>query len=311
MIKTTRLAHSGLDIAPLTFGCWELGGGQWEKESDEQNTAAIQTALSLGMTNFDTAEGYGNGHSEEIVGMALEGRRRDCVIATKVSPDHLRASDVRRSVEMSLKRLRTDYIDIYYIHWPNRDIPLSETMTELRALQEEGIIKAIGASNFSVAQLQEAMQVAYIDVIQPEYSLLHRSIEQDVIPYCIANGMGILSYSSIAKGILTGVYHLGNVQIKESDFRAKRRLFLPEHLEKETELIHVLKRMADSRQVSLAEIAISWLLHQPGVTSTIVGTQSINHLKENIRALAIVLTEQELQELSAVSSKTIASIDGQ
>ncbi|MFD1677641.1 aldo/keto reductase [Alicyclobacillus fodiniaquatilis] len=310
-MKYTQLKNSHLQVSELTFGCWELGGGQWEKESDETNIRAIQTAFEMGITSFDTAEGYGQGHSEEIVGIALEGKRKEAVIATKVSPNHLRPDDIRRSVEQSLKRLRTDYIDIYYIHWPNNDIPLVDTMNEFRRLREENIIKAVAASNFSREQLEEAMSVTYVDAIQPEYSLLQRAIEKDVLPYCIEHSIGVLTYSSVAKGILTGVYHLGDKKkIDEHDFRHQRRLFYPEHMEHETELVLLLKRIADEHNVTCSEIAIAWLLHQQGVTSAIVGTQNIEHLKANARAVDIALTDDELNQLDAASRKALTSIDG-
>lgn len=310
LVKYSPLKQSGLQISQITFGCWELGGGQWEKESDETNIKAIQTAFELGITSFDTAEGYGQGHSEEIVGTALEGKRKDVVIATKVSANHLRKDDIRKSVEQSLKRLRTDYIDIYYVHWPSLEIPLEETMETFRQLREEGVIKAVAVSNFSREQLETAMSVTYVDAIQPEYSLLDRTIEAEVLPYCVDHEIGVLTYSSVAKGILTGAYHLAGKKMKETDFRQGRRLFLPEHLEKETELVILVKEIADAHGTTPSEIAIAWLLHQQGVTSAIVGTQSIAHLKENLRAVEVTLTQEQLDRLDQVSRKVIAAIDG-
>jgi myo-inositol catabolism protein IolS len=308
-MKYRKLGQTDLQISEITFGCWELGGGQWEKESDEGNIQALQKAFELGINTFDTAEGYGQGHSENIVGLALEGKRKECIISTKVSPTHLRPEDVRASAENSLNRLRTDFIDIYYIHWPNVEIPLAETLSEFNKLKEEGLIRAIGVSNFSVVQLKEAMEYARIDVTQPEYSLLHRTIEAEIIPYCDQHSIGIMSYSSLAKGILTGVYHNGQAQVKDTDFRKERRLFLPEHLEKEQELIDVVQKLAQAKKVTMSEIAISWLLHRPSMTSSIVGTQNVKHLAKNVQAVDIQLSAEELKELDQISSKVIASID--
>lgn len=309
-MKYRNLKQSGLKVSEITFGCWELGGGQWEKESDETNIEAIQTAFELGINSFDTAEGYGQGHSEEIVGIALEGKRKDVVIATKVSPNHLRKDDIQRSVEQSLRRLRTDYIDIYYVHWPNQEIPLEETMDTFRKLREEGIIKAVAVSNFSREQLEQAMSVTYVDAIQPEYSLLDRRIEKAVLPYCADHDIAVLTYSSVAKGILTGAYHFGGKKLKDDDFRQGRRLFLPVHLEKETELVKLVKDIADAHGVTPSEIAIAWLLHQEGVTSAIVGTQNVDHLKANVRAVEVALTDDQLEQLSQTSERVIAAIDG-
>ncbi|MDQ1914541.1 aldo/keto reductase [Paenibacillus sp. GD4] len=307
-MKYRTLEKSGLTLSAITFGCWELGGGPWEFTSDENNMKALRAAFEMGITTFDTAEGYGNGHSEEVVGAALEDIRKQCVISTKVSRANLAPENVRKSAEASLRRLRTDYIDIYYIHWPSLDIPVKETLSEFNKLKEEGLIRAIAVSNFSLEQLQEASQYAQIDMIQPEYSLLHRSIEQDVVPYCREHGIGIMSYSSIAKGILTGAFHVGGKKLEEGDFRAARRLFLPEHLEAERELILTLQDMAKAKGKAISQIAISWLLHQEALTTAIVGSQSIKHMQENADAADIQLSPEELAQLDAVSRRTLAAI---
>lgn len=304
----TKLGLTGIEVSRITFGCWELGGGMWKKAADEVNIKAIQTAFENGVTSFDTAEAYGNGHSEQITGQALQGKRKECVIASKVRKDNLKPADLRRAIENSLRMLQTDYLDLYYVHWPNPEIPLAETMAEMNKLKSEGIIRAIGVSNFSMAQLREASNYARIDVIQPEYSLLQRDIETEILPYCKQNSIAVMSYSSIAKGILTGAFHLGKAKLKEGDFRSTRRLFLPEHLEKETELIMLLKEIAESKKATLSQIAISWLLHQEGLTSAIVGTQSETHLLENIQASNIRLTPAELCQLDQVSRKVLASL---
>lgn len=186
-------------------------------------------------------------------------------------------------------------------------------MAELQRIKEEGLIRCIAASNFSRDLLAEAEQVAKIDVIQPEYSLLYRSIEHEVVPYCVNHDIAIMSYSSIAKGILTGIYHLGSSprKLKENDFRQGRRLFLPEHMEKEAKLVHAVKEIADAHNVTPSEIAIAWLLQQPGVTSAIVGTQNLDHLRQNVKAVDITLTPEEASHLDKVSRETLVAIDGQ
>ncbi|WP_248925235.1 aldo/keto reductase [Paenibacillus hamazuiensis] len=309
-MKYRTLQKSGIQVSAITFGCWELGGGPWEFTSDENNMKALRAAFDMGITTFDTAEGYGNGHSEEIVGAALEGIRKDAIISTKVSRANLAPENVRKSAEASLKRLRTDYIDIYYIHWPSFEIPVAETLSEFNKLKQEGLIRAIAVSNFSLEQLEEAGKYAQIDMIQPEYSLLHRGIEKDVLPYCKQNGIAVMSYSSIAKGILTGAFHIGGKQLAEDDFRKTRRLFLPEHLEAERGLILKLKEIADAKGKTVSQVAISWLLHQDGLTTAIVGTQNVKHLRENADAVDIELSPQELAELNAASDKALAAIDG-
>lgn len=308
-MKYRNLGKTGINISEITFGCWELAGGHWEKQEDEINIRALHKAFDLGITTFDTAEGYGQGHSEKIVGLALADKRKDIILSTKVSPQNLHAASIRTSVEKSLKGLQTDYVDIYYIHWPNKDIPLEETMGEMNRLKEAGLIRFIGASNFSIDQLKEAMQYGRIDVIQPEYSLLHRGIEKEIVPYCEEQSIGIMSYSSVAKGILTGAYHYGNGKVKETDFRNGRRLFMPEHLEKETELVDLIRKLAEGKGATMAEIAIGWLLSKKAMTSAIVGTQNEKHLMHNAKAVDLVLAASEIEALDEVSARVIASID--
>ncbi|MEI7027927.1 aldo/keto reductase [Paenibacillus sp. y28] len=309
-VQYKTVGNSGLRLSALTFGCWELGGGPWEFTSDQNNIAAVRKALELGITTFDTAEGYGEGHSEQVLAAALEGERSRCVIASKVSRSHLQPDEVLRAAERSLTNLKTDYIDIYYIHWPSFDIPVKETLSAFNKLKEQKLIRAIGVSNFSLEQLQEAAQYAQIDIIQPEYSLLQRGIEKDVLPYCLANGIGIASYSSIAKGILTGAFHFGGKKLAEDDFRQARRLFYPEHLDAASDLLNTMKNIADIKGVTVSEIAISWLIHQEAVTSAIVGTQNLHHLEANAAAADIVLSAEELQQIDQASQEALRRIDG-
>ncbi|MDR6884537.1 aldo/keto reductase [Bacillus sp. 3255] len=307
-MKAKKLGNAGFDISTITFGCWELGGGPWEFTNDQNNIALIRQAFEQGVTTFDTAEGYGNGHSEEIVGAALADIRKDCIITTKVSRSNLSPQDVRKSAENSLSRLKTDYIDIYYIHWPSFEIPVQDTLSEFVKLKEEGLIRAIGVSNFSLEQLKEAVSYAQIDVIQPEYSLLHRAIEPEIVPFCEEHSIGIMSYSSIAKGILTGAFHLQGKTLKADDFRSTRRLFLPEHMEAEKELLSLMKELADAKQATVSQIAIAWLLHQEALTSAIIGTQDEHHLRNNVAAAALELSASELEQLSAVSNRALSVI---
>jgi aryl-alcohol dehydrogenase-like predicted oxidoreductase len=307
-MKLKKLGKTDFDISAITFGCWELGGGPWEFTSDQNNVQLLQQAFELGITTFDTAEGYGDGHSEEIVGAALESIRDKCIISTKVSRAHLLPADIRKSAEASLKRLKTDYIDIYYIHWPSYEVPVKDSLAEFAKLREEGLIRAIGVSNFSIEQLKEASDYARIDVIQPEYSLLHRQIEDEIVPYCKERQIGIMSYSSIAKGILTGAFHLDGKGLKEDDFRKERRLFQPAHLEAEKKLLDEMKRIAGVKGASVSQIAIAWLLHQDALTSAIIGTQSARHLADNAKAADVSLSAAELESLSSISGSVLEEI---
>jgi aryl-alcohol dehydrogenase-like predicted oxidoreductase len=286
-----------------------MGGAQWDFTSDETNIKAVRTALDHGVTSFDTAEGYGDGHSEEALGRALAGRRTECVIATKVSKEHLRAADLKKSLTQSLRRLGTEYADIYYIHRPNPDIPVAESMEELMKAKKQGIIRAIGVSNFSLEQLQGALKYGEVDVVQNEYSLLQRDAENDVLPFCAQNGISMVSYSSLAKGILTGSFHKNGVgRLKDGDFRHFWKMFSEENLAKESELIEHLKDIASKIGASPSQIAIAWILKKPGIASALVGTQSEKHLIDNIHAVDIALSKEDEALLDNFSERAIRSI---
>jgi len=305
-----RELPNGLVVSLITFGCWEMGGGQWETRGDEVNRHVIDQALDWGVTTFDTAEGYGHGHSETLLGEALAPIRDRTVIATKVSKSHLRSREIHMALDNSLRRLRTDYIDIYYVHWPNPDVPLEETMSTLETLRQAGKIRAIGVSNFSLRQLIEARQYASVTVVQSEYSLLTRDIEHGLLTYCRDRGIAVFTYSSLAKGILSGVFHQTDGIKLPTDFRRERRLFLPEHLEAAAPLIDRLREIGERRQGTAGQIALRWLLDQPGISSVIIGSQNADHVRENLDALDLVLTEDDRRTLDGASQDVLRQIDG-
>ena len=309
-MKYCKLGKTDISISRVTHGCMELGGGRWKTLDKESNSALLKTALENGITTFDTAEGYGAGASELIVGEALKDRRKDCVIATKVLPANLRAADVRKAAEGSLKRLQTDYIDLLYVHWPNAGIPISETLGEFIKLKEEGKIRAIGVSNFSLEQLKEAMEITHIDALQPEYNLLQRKIEDGLLSYCADNQISVLSYNSIAKGILSGVFHFNGVKLDAEDFRNEKPLFFPENLETEKPLMNSLKAVAQVHNGTISQIAAAWVLAQRGMSSAIIGTQNPRHFVENIHSVDIELTQEEIDVLNKTSSEVIGKLIG-
>jgi myo-inositol catabolism protein IolS len=312
-MQYATLGNTDMKVSRITFGAMELGGGnafaggmhRWAVASDEENIKLLRTAYEKGINSFDTAELYGAGHSERVVGIALKDVRQDCIIATKISPHHLRPNDIRFAVSQSLFRLNTDYIDLYYIHMPSTEIPIADTMSELSKLKEEGIIRAIGVSNFTLEQLKEAMQWGRIDAIQPEYNLLERRIEEDLLSFCCEHSISMMSYNSIAKGVLTGRFHQGQ---EANDFRRDRPLFQPESLQKSKVLIDAMQEIADTKGATLAQIAIHWLFHQEGFTSAIVGTQNEQHLLDNVKASEITMTNEELEHLDSMSKQVLRSL---
>ena len=305
-MKYTSLGKSGITISRITHGCMELGGGPWETRDDAHNIALLHTAFDHGVTTFDTAESYGGGHSEEVVGQAFRGMRDRVVLCTKVSREHLHKADVIAACEGSLRRLGTDYIDLYYIHWPNADIAIEETMEAFNLLKQQGKIRAIGVSNFNKAQMESVCRCAQLDGLQPEYNLLTRGIETEDLPFCAANDVSVLTYNSIAKGILSGAFHFGGKVV--TDFRTAKPLFQPDALQKETPLLVLLRDVAATHGVTLSQVAIAASLAHAGVSSTIVGTQNEQHFLDNLAAAELELTHAELTAIDEVSARVIATL---
>ena len=228
------LGTSDVRITPIIMGTWQAGKRMWAGIDDGEITEAIRTAFDAGITTFDTAEEYGWGHSERILGKALAHVRHQVIYATKVFPNHLKYDQVIGRCHRSLKNLKTDYIDLYQIHWPSgswgtKVVPIQETMRAMNDLMQQGKIRAIGVSNFSSSKIEEAAQFGRIESLQPPYSLFWRHVEKDTVPYCVENNITILAYSSMAQGLLTGKFGPDHKFMK-GDHRAKNKLFKPENL---------------------------------------------------------------------------------
>ncbi len=308
-MKYTALGKSGIRISGITHGCMELGGGKWHVEEKSVNIRLLRTAYDNGITTFDTAEMYGSGVSETIVGEALEGIRQNCIIATKVIREHLRPDDIEAAVTASLKRLRTDYADLLYVHWPNEDIPIEDTIGKFQELKDRGLIRAIGVSNFSLDQLKAAMSVANIDALQPEFNLLTRDVQFDgTMDYCAKNQISVLSYNSVSKGILTGAFHFYGAKLSSDDFRNAKPLFQPENLKREMPLLEKLREISRKTGHSISQLAIAWVLAQRGMSSTIVGTQNEKHFLDNLAGADISLEPQDLEALDKRSREVIAAL---
>jgi aryl-alcohol dehydrogenase-like predicted oxidoreductase len=303
-----------------------MGGWFWGGADDAVSVSAIRAAVDAGITSIDTAPVYGFGHSEEVLGRGLIGIRDRVQIMTKVGlrwdtdeGDHffdttdpagkswrimrnLRPQSIRWEVEQSLIRLGVDYIDLIQCHWPDPSTPIPESMGALVALVNEGKVGAIGVSNFSPAQMSEA-QSALGDVPlasnQPKYSLLHRGIEKDVLPHCLEHQVGVVVYSPMARGILTGRVGLER-QFPESDGRSTDPLYHPENRARVLEALAHIQEIADTHGVSLANLAVAWVIHQPGVTGALVGARTAQQAEENAMAAQISLNEQELSTMRTV-----------
>src|SRR6476646_1857862 len=299
-MEKRSLGKSDIQISPILMGTWQAGKRMWVGVEDADTIKAIRAAFEAGITTIDTAEVYGEGHSERVVAEALSDVRDQVVYATKVFANHLKYDQVIEACDRSLKNLKTDYIDLYQIHWPagafnSELVPIEETMRALNDLKQQGKIRAIGVSNFSRTQLEEAAQYGRIDSLQPPYSLFWRQIEQDAMPYCIENQISILAYSSLAQGLLTGKFSPGH-QFPPEDNRAKNKLFQGENYQRAQAALNQLRPIAERHQCSLANLALAWLIAQPQ-SNAIAGARNPQQALDNAKAADVQLSASDLQEI--------------
>jgi aryl-alcohol dehydrogenase-like predicted oxidoreductase len=307
-MQTRLLGTSDLAITPLGFGAWAIGGGDWAfgwgTQDDGDSIAAIREALDEGVNWIDTAPVYGLGRSEEVVARALEGVRDRPFIFTKcgrVWDEHrqigkrLAAASVRAECEASLRRLRVERIDLYQIHWPEPDEQVEEGWTELARLREEGKVRWIGVSNFSVAQLERAARIAPITSLQPPFSLLRREVEPEILPWCRAHDVGVLAYSPLASGLLTGAWSRARREaLPEDDWRKhKNPLFQEPAFSRHLALVETLRGIAAARGTTPGAVALAWVLAHPAITGAIVGARRAGQFAEVAAAAALALTADE------------------
>ena len=293
-----------IQVSPIALGCWPFAGGNvWGEQDDTESIAAVHAALDEGINFIDTAEGYGR--SEEVLGRGLKGRRHEAVVATKVSEGNLRADDVITACERSLRTLQTDYIDLYQIHWPNWEAPLAETVGALDSLQTDGKIRAYGVCNFAEQDLSEMIALSSCVTDQMPYNLAWRGIERAVLPLCRTNGIGVICYSPLAQGILTGRYANAD-EVPEGLARSRHYADerpLSHHGEPglEEELFTAVARIrsiAADLGEPMAAVALAWVRQQAGVTSLLVGARNADEVRRNLPSLDLTLSEDVLQQLA-------------
>jgi len=311
-MQLRQLGKSDLKISPILMGTWQAGKDMWTGIDDAEITRAIRAAFEAGITTYDSAEAYGKGHSERILGAALADVRDQVVLATKVFVNHLKFDQVLEACHRSLKNLKTDYIDLYQIHWPagsfgSRDVPIGETMGALNELKEQGKIRAIGVSNFSRAQLKEAAEYGRIESLQPPYSLFWRHIEKDAMSYCVEENITILAYSPMAQGLLTGKFDHG-FEFQKGDHRTKNKLFQPNNFQRVRQALDMLRPLAEKKKVSLGQLALAWVISQP-VTHAIAGARSADQVVQNARSADVVLSEDDLARLDEIGRHVTNSLD--
>ncbi len=312
-----KLGRSDLSVPAVSFGAWAIGGWMWGGSDDADAVRALQAAFDAGVTCVDTAPVYGMGHSEQVVAEALRGRREEIVVATKCGlrwdreegelhfettlPDgrrapiykNLRPASIRWECEQSLQRLGVDHIDLYQCHWPDSTTPIADTMGELVKLQEEGKIRAIGMSNFTVPMLEECQRHGVVVSDQPKYNALEREIEAELLPWCEANDVAVLAWSPIAQGLLTGKV-TPDREFPEGDVRRGKPLFSRENRIRVAEMLAAVQPIAEGHGLTLGQLFIAWTIGQPGLTSALVGARNAQQATENAKAGSVTLAPDEL-----------------
>ena len=311
-MKTVPLGNTGITLSAIVMGTWQAGRKMWAGIDDNQIFNALQAAFDSGITTFDTATVYGNGHSERLVGKALAQWRHEVVIATKVFSSRLRREQVVAACEQSLRDLGTDYIDLYQIHWPPgtfgaEAVPLAEPLEAMKELVQQGKIRAIGVSNFSGDQLAEACRIAPIASLQPPYSLFWRHHESDTMDFCRENKITVLAYSSMAQGLLTGKFGPDH-RFAPGDHRAKNRLFEPENYGRVQEALAALRPVAERLGVTLGRLALAWVTAHEN-TCAIAGARNPEQVRQNAAAGDLVLDEKTMAELDRIGRTVTDGLD--
>jgi aryl-alcohol dehydrogenase-like predicted oxidoreductase len=313
-MKMRKLGNSDLNITPVGYGAWAIGGSGWQfawgSQDDTESIAAIHRSLELGVNWIDTAAVYGLGHSEEVVARALkEWRGSKPYIFTKCGLRGdatgevrrvLSADSIRGEVEDSLRRLSVDMIDLYQIHWPPEpdSAALEEGWSTLADLKREGKVRWIGVSNFNVQQLQRAQAIAPVTSLQPRYSLVHREIEDEILPYCLSEAIGVIVYSPMASGLLTGAMTRERAaRLPKDDWRRRHPDFTEPNLSHNLALVERMREIANSHNRFVGEVAIAWTLGHSSVTGAIVGARNALQAEEVMRAGDLRLTDEEVNEI--------------
>jgi aryl-alcohol dehydrogenase-like predicted oxidoreductase len=313
-METRTLGTTDLEISRLGFGAWAIGGGGWKfgwgGQEDRESIAAIHRALDLGVNWIDTAPVYGVGASEEVVGKAIAGRAERPYVFTKCGligdksggtvTNTLQPDSIRREVEDSLRRLQIDVIDLYQIHWPDPDPEIEEAWATLAELRQQGKVRHIGVSNFSVEQLERIAPIHPVASLQPQYSLVVREIEQEVLPYCAAHDIGVIAYSPMMSGLLTGAMTRERVAgMPDDDWRTGHPEFQEPRLSHNLELVEILREVGERHGCSAGAVAIAWVLRRPEVTGAIVGSRRPEQFEGIADAAGLALGDDELARIDA------------
>ncbi len=309
--ETRQLGNSDLHLTPIGYGAWAIGGGNWEfawgEQDDNVSVSTIERALDSGINWIDTAAIYGLGHSEEVVARAIKNSPHKPYVFTKCSmrwfPDRriyrsLKAGSLQEEIEESLRRLCVDVIDLYQIHWPNPEDEIEEGWETLARFQEQGKVRHIGVSNFNVAQMKRALKIAPIASLQPPYSLLRRDIETEILPFCLQNNIGVINYSPMVSGLLTGKMTAERVKsLPDDDWRKRSPNFNEPKLTQNLKLVKLLREIGNAHNVDPGVVAIAWTLRHPAITVAIVGARRPDQIDGVLPAATFRLSEQEIARI--------------
>jgi aryl-alcohol dehydrogenase-like predicted oxidoreductase len=322
-----QLGSSDVFVSPVIFGAWAIGGWMWGGNDDREAIEAIHASLDAGVNTIDTAAIYGMGHSEVLVGRAINGKRDKVVIATKCGMrwDTAEGSDpwpqkdnqgkdvvIRKNAkpesiafecEQSLRRLGVEVIDLYQIHWPDTSTKVEDSMAAMVKLRDQGKIRAIGVSNYDVEWLRSASKVAPVASDQPPYSLIQRKIEKDVLPFCRESNIGVVVYSPLERGLLTGAV-TPERQFPPGDHRAGHKFFTVENRKRVLASLEKIKPIAQAHKASLAQLVINWTIHEPGITAALVGARNAEQARHNAGAMNFTLTGDERGQIRAAFDET-------
>jgi|AGTN01.2.fsa_nt_gi Predicted oxidoreductases (related to aryl-alcohol dehydrogenases) len=318
-METRKLGASDLHVSTIIFGAWAIGGWMWGGAEESDAIEAIHASIDAGVTSIDTAAVYGYGVSEEIVAKAIKSKRDKVQLLTKyglrwnaTEGEHhftwtdkhgvkevyknARKDSIIYECENSLRRLQTDHIDLYQCHWRDQTTPLEETMEAMNQLIKEGKVLAAGVSNFTADDIEAANKICPIASDQPPYSMVLRDIEKDVLPFCHEHNIGVIVYSPLQRGLLTGKFSPDS-KFKDGDHRASHLYFQPENIRRVNSFLQKIKPIADKHNASLAQLAVAWTIAQPGVTAALVGARDAQQSKENLKGAEIKLSTDDLKEI--------------
>lgn len=307
-MKKRILGKNGPELTEIGFGAWAIGGPWqwgWGKVDDDESVKAIHAALDGGINWIDTAAVYGFGHSEKVVANAVKGIRNEVFIATKCglidagggnAGFNLSAASVRNELENSLRNLETDYVDLYQIHWPNPAEQIEEAWSELSKIKKEGKARFIGVSNFNVDQLKSCMAIDQIQSLQPPYSMVKKGVQDEILPFCLENEIGVVAYSPMGGGMLTGKFDKS--KIAKDDWRQNNPMFSEESLSKGLSLVEKIRPLAEKHNKTVGHIAVAWVLSNKAVTSAIVGARTKAQAEQNILGAEVSLSPEEINLLN-------------